>query len=95
MARFLRLLVAAGALSLAGCGFFSPRIEQPQFSVSAAPPVQPAKEFRNGNPDLNDLQAKAYCADGYEKVAASQAPTDDSMLDVWQVRCARYGFSLF
>ncbi len=94
MAKLVKLLVVAGALSTAGCAFFS-HVEPTQLSVSALPPSDPPKEFRNRNPNLNDLQAKYYCADGYEKVSTSQAPTDDGMLDVWQIRCARYSFSLF
>jgi hypothetical protein len=86
----VRLALLAVALpSLVACS-----IEPHKFAVTAqAEPSPPDALFRSHDPNLNDLKAKAYCADGYDKLDETTLPTNDGSLAQWQVRCTEYRVS--
>ncbi|HVJ53242.1 MAG TPA: hypothetical protein VM689_12305 [Aliidongia sp.] len=87
-----RLGAAAAAVSMLGaCGFLPPT-ETEEFTVTGAV-AQQAGTFRNTDPNINDLNAKLVCADGYEKVDQATLPADPGSLEVWRVHCAPYSVS--
>jgi len=86
MSRRHRLEVALAAAALAllgGCV----QTESQEFAVTAATPSPPGTMFRTSDPNVNDAQARAYCADGYEKLGEQSVATEDGMLQEWRVRC--------
>jgi hypothetical protein len=74
-----------------GCAVAScaPSLQQ-EFAVTGAPPAPANTPFRNSDPNINDVEARAYCADGYEKISSESRPTDSGTIDQWRVRCTPY-----
>lgn len=92
MIRPLAALACAALVS--ACGLL-PETQPQEFAVSGAAPAPAGTVFRNHDPAINDVEAKGYCADGYDKLGESKQPTDSGDLTVWQVRCTPYEPSFF
>jgi len=82
-------LLAVSLPSLVACS-----IEPQKFAVTAQSEPSPSDAlFRSHDANLNDLKAKAYCADGYDKLDETTLPTYEGTLTQWQVRCTEYRVS--
>ena len=92
VARLAAALIGCGLLS--GCDLLPP--SQPQeFAVSGTAPAPADQVFRSHDPKINDVQARGYCADGYDKLAETTIPSDGGDLTEWRVRCTPYEVSFF
>lgn len=78
------------ASALAAC---APSYHQ-EFAVTGASPAPAGTEFRNSDPKINDVEARAYCADGYDKLSTQTQPSDSGPIEEWRVRCKPYTVSL-
>jgi hypothetical protein len=87
-----RAIILSAALGLAGCGFL-PASQPEDFAVTGAPPSPAGTLFRSSDPDINAVQARGICADGYDKLGTSTLPTDSGTLEEWQLRCKEYSVS--
>jgi hypothetical protein len=87
---FLARLGAAafGISALGACGFLPPS-QNPDFTVVGAIAPQP-DIFRNADPNVNDLTAKLYCAEGYERLEQTTLPADPGSFEVSRVQCTPY-----
>jgi len=82
-------LLAVLLPSLVACA-----IEPQKFAVTGQTEPSPTDAlFRSHDPNVTDLKAKAYCADGYDKLDETTLPTNDGTLTQWQVRCTEYRVS--
>ncbi|HLY57795.1 MAG TPA: hypothetical protein VKS60_19685 [Stellaceae bacterium] len=82
------LTLAAAAALLSGCI----STESQDFAVTGAAPSPPGTVFRSTDPNVNDVEAKGYCAAGYEKLGEQTVATEDGgTLQEWRVRCIPYG----
>ncbi len=86
-------LVLGSVLLLAACAAPAPQ----EFAVSQPAVVSPPGTlFRANDPNVNDVLAKGFCADGYQKLDESTLPTDSGDLKAWRVQCApRRTFLIF
>jgi hypothetical protein len=82
--RRLTLAAASAVMAvLGGCV----QSESQEFAVTGAPPSPPGTPFRTTDPNVNDVQARAYCAGGYEKLGEQTVATEDGTIQEWRVRC--------
>ena len=83
------LMVAAAAALLSGCI----HTESQEFAVTGnSMPAPPGTVFRTSDPNVNDVQARGYCASGYEKLGEQTVATEDGgTLQEWRIRCIPYG----
>ena len=91
-AHFAAVLV--GGLALSACSLLPPSPDQ-EFAVTGSAAAPADAMFRSHDPNINDVQARAYCADGYDKLSESTIPTDGGDLTEWRVRCTPYSVSFF
>jgi hypothetical protein len=87
---FLARLGAAalGVSALGACGFLPPS-STPDFTVAGAVAAQP-DVFRNADPNVNDVVAKLYCAEGYQRLDEMSLPAEPGSFTVWRVQCTPY-----
>ena len=77
--------------SVAACAPSYPQ----EFAVTGAPASQQGTMFRNSDPKINDVLARSYCADGYDKLSDQTQQTDSGPIEEWRIRCTPYSVSLF
>ena len=86
----LRLAGGAGLLmALAACTQSAPQ----EFGVSGAPPSPAGTVFRSTDPNIDEAQARAYCAGGYDKLGEQNFTTDSGTITQWRIRCTPYAAS--
>lgn len=86
----VRVSLAVLSVSMLGACGFLPASRQQEFSVTGASPVQQAALFRNTDPNINDVLARQYCADGYQRLEQTTVAADPGSLERWRVRCTPY-----
>ena len=86
------IAVVSGLCLVAAC---TPLTPQPFAVTSSAETAPPGTMFRSNDPNINDVQAKGFCADGYEKLDESVQPSDGGNWTEWHVRCTPYHVTIF
>jgi hypothetical protein len=83
---FARLGAAVlGVSALGACGLLPDAAPQTFAVVGAIAPQ--ADDFRNTDPNVNDVTARLYCADGYQKLDQATLPADPGSFEQWRVQC--------